>query len=769
MQSLRIKLIAPFLIGALALTLVLSAYTYTSARNAVKDAMLLISEAKTNHAASSMSLLIKSMSTSLQNMVVDQHVTSLFLHSNLSDEIRQQTNDWLEIIAENNEYYRDAFIVDINGICISSSNPGHIGEPLGRRPFIQVALGGRFNLGESSVGRVTKKFSVFGAGPIDVGGHIVGALVLVNDFPRIVDYDSSPEFDDQGIFTAMLDEEGVFQSHIDKTLMGNSQELFPELYKQLAQVGEKGGFVTYKMNGDTYLGYAKVEPTIKWLVITSGEESKVFASAYRVGIAVFSISMAVLCLITFIVVRTANGILKSLLSLINFAKLVSEGNLDIHLEETRRKDELGILHSSLQRLVEALQSMLKETQAASKMKGEFLANMSHEIRTPLNAIIGMTHLSLRDTAIQPKQRGYLEKIQMAARSLLGIINDILDLSKIEAGKMELESMPFNLRDTLDNVLSMHHDAAAAKALDLELQYAQGTEEYFVGDPLRVSQVVNNLLSNAIKFTNKGGIIVRCWQEQQNTALPAWQEMPDGQTALAPAEQVQPEPPVMFVSVSDSGIGISEEAMSKLFQPFTQADASITRQFGGTGLGLAITSKLVSLLGGEISAASKSDTGTTFTFSMRLEPNPSGIDNSNDQADPSHAFELLALQGKVLLVAEDNTINQLIIQELIEPSGAEIVLVENGLQAVDAVRQRNFDLVLMDMQMPIMGGLEATMQIREFKPAADLPIVAVTANAMKEDKEKGFACGMNDYLTKPVEPDQLLDILKRWVLNGGKQS
>lgn len=743
-RSIRAKLIAPFVLGTAFLTLVLAWYTYTSARKAVEDAMLLISEAKTNHAVASINLLVKSSLTSLQNMVADPHITALFAGETPSAESIREVGNWLEAITMGNEFYRDSLVVDKNGVCIAASNPGYIGHSYADKPYVRKALGGIFTMGEMNVGRLTKKFSAFFVGPIDAGGRIAGALVIINDFPKIVDYDDQGDFDSQVIFTAMLTPEGMFTAHRDKKLMGNTKALFPALYEELSRQGENGGAVSYLMKDARHVGYAKVEPASKWVVVTSGKQAQVFASAYRAGLTVFLIGSAFLGLASLLIIRFGNGVLNTLLSLINYAKDVSEGDFEHKLEDTTREDELGVLHTSLQKLVDALENMLLETQESSKMKSQFLANMSHEIRTPLNAIIGMTHLSLRDTELSPKQRDYLEKIRTAARSLLGIINDILDLSKVEAGMLEMEDSPFNLRETLQDILSVHNPGASAKGLALTLEYPDEVPERFIGDPLRIGQVVSNIVGNAIKFTSSGSVSIAVAHEGD---VPG----EDGQTRSA-----------MRVSVTDSGIGIAPEMLTKLFQPFTQADASISRRFGGTGLGLAISNKLVSMLGGRFAVASTVGEGTTFSFTMLLLQDPDGKKSAGEDLSLDEAFAALNIAGKRILVAEDNAINQLIMQELIAPSGAEITMVDDGQQAVEAVRAQKFDIVFMDMQMPVMGGLEATARIRESVSSQDLPIVAVTANAMKEDREKGMAVGMNDYITKPLEPQRLLEILRFWL-------
>ena len=744
MRSLRAKLTAPFIAGTLALTFFLAWYTYASARKAVEDAMFLISEAKSNLVSGSMTLLYKTMSSALQNMVVDPHVLALFSVSGGNPKVLEETVEWLDIVTQGNEFYRDILILDRAGRCIASSNPGHVGVSYGDREDVRSALSGTFSLGEASVGKLTKRFSVSMAGPVDAAGKVAGALLLLGDFPRIVDYDAVTAHDTQILFSALLTSEGLFIAHKDKALMGNADRLQPRLYEELSRVGEKGGAVEYVLDGRTYVGYAKMEQFNKWMVITSGLQSQVFAPAYRTGFVVLGISCIFLCGISFVVVRFANGILSSLLSLIGYAKLVSEGEFELPLEDTTRTDELGTLHVALQRLVRALRSMLLETQEASRMKGQFLANMSHEIRTPLNAIIGMTHLSLRDGNLTEKQRAYLDNIQLAAKSLLGLINDVLDISKVEAGMLELEHISFNLRETISNTLSIHQESARSKGLTLTMEYEPDAPVHFVGDALRISQVLNNLLSNALKFTREGGVTVICRN--------------DG------TEEGEPAHVMMRISVADTGIGIPPAMQANLFQPFTQADASITRQFGGTGLGLAISDRLVHLLGGAFMVSSEEGKGTTFSFSMRLECASCSSALPSADMPLDQAFGQLGLGGKRILVAEDNAVNQLVLGELLEPTGAQVTMADNGQEAVDAVRSGSFDLVFMDMQMPVMDGLEATRIIRGLVDKDHLPIIAVTANALKEDRDKGFASGMNAYITKPIEPRQLLEVLRRHLVS-----
>lgn len=753
-QSLRLKLITPFIAGMISLTFVLVWYTYSAAQREVQNAVLSISKSTTTNTISSMSLLFRSMSTSLHNMVTDPHLMNALV-SNATELDLKKATDWVEIIVRSNEFYRDVYVVDEEGVCIVSSNPSMVGKSFINQSHIRSALGGQFALGEFGVGRVTKKFTVHMAGPVDVGENVGGALVFTNDFPSIVDYTTkSASSTDHGVFATFLTPEGLFIAHNDINIMGNKSKLYPELYAELATVREQGDDVMYTLNGDTYLGYAKVEPVTNWVVVTSGEQNEVLASAYGMGITVTLISVCFLVFITICVVRFANDILNTMFSLIHYAKAVSEGDLGRDLPATERQDELGVLHMALQRLVVALRGTVEETRKASEMKGQFLANMSHEIRTPLNAVIGLTQLMLKEEGISERVRMFVEKIQISSRLLFGLINDILDLSKVEAGMIELEQIPFDLRSVVSNAVSIHQDKAEEKNLTLTCKFGPDLPEHYVGDPLRMGQVLNNLISNALKFTSTGGVTVHCVVLE---TLSPETLSPENIQAPAPFQSTAAR---VRISVTDTGVGVSPEALARLFQPFMQADSSISRQFGGTGLGLTISKRLVELMDGEIVMESELGKGSTASFTCVLElvNTTTEHDGATDETDG-----VLHLEGKRILVAEDNEINQLIMQEMLSLTGAEVVLANNGAEAVHAVEYDGpFDLVLMDMQMPVMDGLEATRCIRKLISSDKLPVVALTANAMKEDKNKCYASGMNAYVTKPVEIVVLMSMLRQWV-------
>jgi two-component system sensor histidine kinase/response regulator len=378
-------------------------------------------------------------------------------------------------------------------------------------------------------------------------------------------------------------------------------------------------------------------------------------------------------------------------------------------------------------------------EAANRAKSAFLANMSHEIRTPMNAIIGLTHL-LQRSPVDDTQRNRLDRIGDAASHLLQIINDILDLSKIESGKLELEQIDFSLADLLQRALALVADSARHKGLALRCQ-AQGAPELLRGDPTRVSQALVNLLSNAVKFTEQGSVDVQVDLQQQDA---------DGL--------------LLRFAVADTGIGIAPEVADQLFSAFVQADASTTRRFGGTGLGLAITQRLAAMMGGSVGVDSRPGQGSTFWFSVRLQP---GHAVAGGWAPDSHAEDELRRRcsGARVLLVEDNPVNQEVARELMQAVGLQVQVADNGQQALDAVARSRFDLVLMDVQMPVMDGLQATRRLRSQDGLAGLPILAMTAHAFGEDRQACLDAGMNDHVVKPIDLRQLYTALLRWLPQG----
>lgn len=393
-----------------------------------------------------------------------------------------------------------------------------------------------------------------------------------------------------------------------------------------------------------------------------------------------------------------------------------------HLEDLVRERTAGLVKA------------MKIAKEATKAKSSFLANISHEISTPLNAIVGFVHLALQ-TGLTSRQRDYLTKIQKSTKSLLNIINDILDFSKIEAAKLTLEVTEFYLGEVLDTVTNLIDIKAREKGLELVFNIEPQIPQALTGDPLRLSQVLINLIGNAVKFTDHGQILLSCCLVKNNE------------------DSVELE-----FSIQDSGVGLTQEQQNRLFQAFSQADTSTTREYGGTGLGLSISKNLVKMMGGgRIQVQSQLGKGATFSFTVCLKKAVS-LPTQGKKPVP----DIESIRGARLLVAEDNSLNQQVIRDILEHSGVAVDIADNGRIALEMLKKNDYDGILMDINMPEMDGYTTTRRIRQIYGSRDLPIIALTGNTVPEDMEKALAAGMDDQVSKPIHIHTLLAVLCKWI-------
>jgi len=412
----------------------------------------------------------------------------------------------------------------------------------------------------------------------------------------------------------------------------------------------------------------------------------------------------------------------------------------IFLQLYQQKQELIHVNRQLQSSIEKAESLTESALLASRAKSQFLANMSHEIRTPMNAIIGFSEL-LADEDLTDRQKGDVNLIRESGHNLLMLINDILDFSKIEAGQLDVEIIDCSLGKLLNSVSALMRPKATEKSLEFKVIKGNSLPAEIRSDPTRLQQCLINLVGNAIKFTEKGRVYINVSLEDEDNR------------------------PYIRFDVEDTGIGIAKDKQDAIFDSFTQADGSTTRKYGGTGLGLAITKQLTELLGGEMTISSEADKGSVFSFRI-----PAGVDvakqpllDTDNIASYTETDQTKAEQPEFtgsVLVAEDALTNQVLIKSLLERSGLQVTIAEDGVQAVQRAMDQEFDLVFMDIQMPNMNGYEATKELRQ--GGITTPIVALTANAMKGDDKKCLDAGCDEYLAKPINHDELLKMISKYL-------
>jgi len=385
-----------------------------------------------------------------------------------------------------------------------------------------------------------------------------------------------------------------------------------------------------------------------------------------------------------------------------------------------------------------LNNALSQAKEAEKAKSDFIANISHEIRTPLNPIIGLTYLALKDD-LSTQTKTYLNEIQFASKLLLKTIDSVMDYNKLEAGKLFIEKQPFSLNLFIESLSQLYSDQAKEKHLNFKIIADENLPHFIIGDVIRLGQVIGNLLSNAIKFTNNGHISLQ---------IKVIDHKPN-QISLS------------FV-VKDTGIGMTQKQIDKLFHGFNQSDSSTTREYGGTGLGLSLSRKLIQLMGGEIFVSSIPDEGSQFSFDIEFELGSEKMLSENNQNFSSQSNILPQYKDKSIMLVEDNITNQVVVQNLLQDTGLDIYIANNGQEAVFMSLARRYDLILMDIQMPIMDGYEAAKTIRTKKRYKNIPIIAMTAHSSLGDSDKSFEAGMSAHITKPIDPDVFYKTIQDWL-------
>jgi signal transduction histidine kinase/ActR/RegA family two-component response regulator len=472
-----------------------------------------------------------------------------------------------------------------------------------------------------------------------------------------------------------------------------------------------------------------------------------------------TISLGIFVLIVMGARRQARAITKPIVELTEATKAIAQGDYSLPLKVVSN-DEIGVLADNFEKMrmtvkeytgnlesevekrttelrhaMDNLSTMKDHAETATRAKSEFLSNMSHEIRTPMNAVVGFGDL-LKQTKLDNVQKDYVETICSSGELLLSLINDILDISKIESQKTTLEDIDFDLKSLANNIIKILRRKALDKKIDLNIVYPEKVPRYFKGDPTRIGQIFLNLLSNAIKFTHEGSVTVTVREINA----------PDAEkTALE-------------MSIKDTGIGISKENHRVIFDAFAQVDASITRKYGGTGLGLTITRALVQMMGGTIRVESEEGKGSEFIVGLAFKKAAPPLSESSRVIDTEG--NKTDTRGASVLVVEDNPLNQKLMAILLKQLGCLADMAGNGAEAVDMAEKKKYDVIFMDLQMPVMDGYRATELIRERTNRAT-PIIALTAKVFQEDQEKCMACGMNDFLTKPVETRTLKEMILRW--------
>lgn len=644
---------------------------------------------------------------------------------------------YLALLAENLSA-DNVWLLRGNGDCIAASNGETAGSFVGGnfadRLYFQEAAAGRPGH-QYAVGRVSHIPGLYFSNPIFDGDKFLGVVVIKRDITRFAKWIADVNgflADDNRIIVLASRPDFLYRSLPGSTIdrlpvVEREQQYRRSNFEALSFNRWKGG----ELPNVVRLG-AEPEPFVIAHQALAGHGLSVYVPRQVTNLPRLESERFWLFLLTAI---AGNMLILALLAMALYLKAMRRAESAAQVTAALLEEQVSERTAALQRANLSLQEARNAAEQAMNAKGAFLANMSHEIRTPLNAIVGMTYLMRRD-GVEQRQAARLEKIDLAGHHLLGVINQILDLSKIEAGKFELDEAPVSVGSIMTGVVSMLHERAQSKRIELRMLPFECASP-LLGDPARLSQALLNLAANAVKFTEVGTVTVKAVVEDERTD----------------------EVTVRF-EVDDTGIGIAPDAIERLFDAFEQADNSTSRRFGGTGLGLAITKKIALLMGGEVGAGSIPGQGSRFWFTARLRKGGASAWSPESPADNPDLGKRYA--GSRVLLAEDEPINREITLELLADSGLEIDVAEDGVQAVELASMNHYALILMDMQMPKLDGIQATQRIRALPGCGGVPILAMTANAFIEDRLRCEEAGMNDFVAKPVDPAHLFATMRKWL-------
>ncbi len=644
----------------------------------------------------------------------------------------QHLNEMIESVKDAYGYYDSLYLTGADGQYIIGSKGTNLSANIGGEPSLVQTQMQQYGVTFAPMVRseITQEYLLPLVLKINHQGHI-GAVVASILLDQIIDtaiYDAPNE--EIECFAAIIDHTGIKLLHEENAVF--LPDNFSSYYPQLLSISS-GNFDAYKGSEKLIIGFYNVPNTDMYIIGIINEDFKnAQLNEIRDTMGLTSMVMAFITLLA--VSLFASPITRDIILINDFARKIAKGERDCTIN-VQRNDELGSLARSLESTMGQLVDLVTRAESATKAKSDFLARMSHEIRTPMNGIMGMTYLAMRANPDE-KQKNYLQRIDNAAKSLLHIIDDILDFSKIEAQKMDINPVSFRLESIFSSLSDLLLPKCAEKSLTFTYAIDDSVPAIIKADPVRLTQVCTNLCSNAVKFTTRGTVHLHVSLHGHR----------DNKMEL-------------LFSVTDSGIGMSEEEQKHIFKSFTQADGTTTRRYGGTGLGLSISKSLAELMGGSISVQSQRGKGSTFSFTILAELGDEKEVEKNTVPE-SHDMPVIPLD---ILLVEDNEINQVIALEILKDMGATVTLAQNGQEAVNTWEQGKFDVILMDIQMPIMDGLTAARHIRasSVPNSKTVPIVAMTAHAMTGDREKSLENGMNDHITKPISIPELRDTLLFW--------